>query len=82
MVEGILKDAVFHQGGVKGADLALVNTDGTDDIFSLIEVKKGMPDEPALIPPDAGRAFPGYASGTKYSKGENSTPADKKDRRK
>ena len=39
-----LRDAVFRQGGIKGADLALVNTDDKDDIFSLIEVHRGEPD--------------------------------------
>jgi len=46
-----LKDAVFRYGGVKGSDLALVNTDSMDDIFSLIEVHRGDAEIPALRPP-------------------------------
>ncbi len=45
-----LKDAVFRHGGTKGSDLALVNTDAKDDIFSLIEVHRGLPETPALLP--------------------------------
>jgi len=37
-----LKDAVFRRGGSQGADIALVNTDDKDDIFSLIEVHRGI----------------------------------------
>ncbi|MEI7851063.1 MAG: hypothetical protein WCH86_04460 [Kiritimatiellales bacterium] len=46
-----LQDAVFRHGGTKGADLALVNTDDKDDIFSLVEVHRGMPEMPELRPP-------------------------------
>jgi len=46
-----LKDAVLFHGGTRGSDLALVNTDSKDDIFSLIEVHRGLPVEPALLPP-------------------------------
>jgi hypothetical protein len=46
-----LNDAVFRHGGVKGADLALVNTDAKDDIFSLIEVHRGKLETPVLLPP-------------------------------
>ncbi len=45
-----LKDAVLRHGGTKGADFALVNTDDKDDIFSLIEVHRGMPEVPELRP--------------------------------
>ena len=45
-----LRDAVLRHGGTKGADLALVNTDDKDDIFSLIEVHRGMPEPPELRP--------------------------------
>ena len=45
-----LKDAVFRHGGTKGSDLALVNTDAKDDIFSLIEVHRGLPETPELLP--------------------------------
>jgi hypothetical protein len=46
-----LKDAVFRHGGSKGADLALVNTDAKDDIFSLMEVHRGKLETPVLLPP-------------------------------
>lgn len=36
-----LHDAVMAHGGIKGSDLALVNTDDKDDVFSLIEVVRG-----------------------------------------
>ncbi len=68
-----LRDAVFRHGGTRGADLALVNTDAQDDIFSLVEVHRGEPELPALRPPAEVRAFPGYGKGAKYQKGE---PAD------
>ncbi len=51
-----LNDAVFRQGGTKGADLALVNTDATDDIFSLVEVHRGELETPVLIPPDMSKS--------------------------
>ena len=38
-----LKDAVFARGGTRGSDLALINSDDKDDIFSLIEVQRGEP---------------------------------------
>lgn len=38
-----LHDAVMRRGGPKGSDLALVNTDDQDDLFSLIEVNRGIP---------------------------------------
>lgn len=46
-----LHDTAFCHGGAKGADLALVNTDAKDDIFSLIEVHRGKLDTPVLLPP-------------------------------
>ena len=36
-----LKDAVFARGGTRGSDLALINTDDKDDVFSLIEIHRG-----------------------------------------
>lgn len=36
-----LTDAVFARGGTRGSDLALVNTDAQDDIFSLVEIHRG-----------------------------------------
>jgi len=47
----IIEDAVLRQGGIKGADLALVNTDAKDDIFSLIEVHRGRLETPPVLPP-------------------------------
>ena len=46
-----LDDAVFRHGGTKGSDLALVNADDKDDIFSLIEVHRGKLEAPVLLPP-------------------------------
>ncbi len=65
-----VRDAVFRHGGTRGADLALVNTDAADDVFSLIEVHRGEPEVPALRPPTEVRAFAGYAKGTKYGEAE------------
>ncbi len=45
-----LRDAVFRRGGTKGSDLALVNTDAKDDIFSLIEVHRGEAEMPGIRP--------------------------------
>ena len=61
-----LKDAVFRHGGAKGSDLALVNTDSKDDIFSIVEIHRGEPEIPALRPPTEVRAVSGYGKGTKY----------------
>ena len=36
-----LTDAVLKQGGTKGSDFAMVNTDDKDDIFSIMEVHRG-----------------------------------------
>lgn len=38
-----LQDAVFRHGGTRGSDLALLNTDDRNDVFSLIEVHRGPP---------------------------------------
>jgi hypothetical protein len=35
----MVTDAAFENGGPKGADIALVNTDSLDDVFHLIEVE-------------------------------------------
>jgi len=70
-----LRDAILRRGGTKGADLALVNTDAKDDIFSLIEVHRGEPELPALRPPAEVLAFPGYGKGTKYGQGGKSEKA-------
>ena len=77
-----LPDAVFRHGGTKGADLALVNTDAKDDIFSLIEVRRGEQEVPALRPPTEVRAFAGYAKGTKYGAGEEGAKAGKREKGK
>ena len=65
-----LRDAVFNHGGKKGADLALVNTDAKDDIFSLVEVHRGEPELPLLLPPAEVKDFPPSGKGAKYKKGE------------
>lgn len=72
-----IKDAVFRYGGTKGSDLALVNTDAKDDIFSLIEVHRGEQEIPGLLPPSENHAFAGYAKGTKYGKGDKAVKGDK-----
>lgn len=46
-----VQDAVLRQGGPRGADFALVNTDDQDDIFSLLEVQRGKLETPLLLPP-------------------------------
>jgi Beta-galactosidase len=78
-----IKDAVFRYGGIKGSDLALINTDDKDDIFSIVEVKRGEKDVPALLPQDENHAFSGHNKGTKYGKGENADEGDiqKKDKK-
>ena len=38
-----LTDAVMRHGGAKGSDIALVNTDDRDDVFSIVEVHRGLP---------------------------------------
>jgi hypothetical protein len=47
-----VQDALPRQRGIKGSDFALVNTDGKDDIFSLIEVHRGKL-EALLRPPSS-----------------------------
>lgn len=77
-----VRDAVLRHGGTKGADLALVNTDATDDIFSLIEVHRGEQDVPVLRPPTDVKAFAGYAKGSKYGAAEKGGKNDRKENRK
>lgn len=72
-----IKDAAFRYGGTKGSDLALINTDDKDDIFSIIEVKRGEQDVPVLLPQAVNHAFPGHSKGTKYGKGETNVEGDK-----
>jgi hypothetical protein len=75
-----LKDAVFRHGGTKGSDLALVNADDKDDIFSLIEVHRGEPEVPPLRPPSNWSVVPN-AKGSKYNKNaEGDKKADKADK--
>ena len=69
-----LNDAVFNRGGTKGADLALVNTDDKDDIFSLIEVHRGEPELPALRPPASDSLS---ASASRPSKGDKAKKGKK-----
>jgi len=75
-----LPGAVFHHGGTKGSDLALVNTDDKDDIFSLVEIHRGEAEVPALRPPTEVRAFPGSGKGTKYGPDGKKDKKDKKDK--
>ena len=77
-----IKDAVFRYGGINGSDLALINTDDKDDIFSIIEVKRGEQDVPALLPQAENHAFSGHNKGTKYGKGENNIEGDKQKKEK
>ena len=75
-----LKDAVFRHGGTKGSDLALVNADDKDDIFSLVEVHRGEPEVPPLRPPTNWSVVPN-AKGAKYNKNaEGDKKADKADK--
>lgn len=78
----ILKDADLRHGGIKGADLALINTDDKDDIFSIIEVHRGALEAQVLIPPVTVRTFPDSAKGTKYGKGEKVKKSGKKNKKK
>ena len=77
-----IKDAVFKNGGTKGADFVLLNTDDKDDIFSLVEVHRGEQELPLLRPQEENRAFKGSAKGTKYGKGENAVEGDKENKEK
>lgn len=64
-----LKDAVFGHGGARGSDLALINTDDKDDIFSLIEVRRGMPEgAPGLSREEADSRQEPAPTKTKHSK--------------
>ena len=60
-----LRDAVFQHSGTRGSDLTLVNTDDKDDIFSLVEVHRGEPEVPELLPPTDYRVVPN-SKGAKY----------------
>jgi hypothetical protein len=74
-----VEDAVLRQGGTKGADFALVNTDDKDDIFSLIEVHRGKFETPEVLdnaptPPEAGNATkPGKEKKGKRKKADEET---------
>ena len=65
-----LKDAVFARSGMRGSDIALLNTDDKDDIFSLVEVHRGeaLPewnlaaDQPAIRQSPAGGDQPARAA--------------------
>ncbi|MCX7012028.1 MAG: beta-galactosidase [Candidatus Sumerlaeota bacterium] len=46
-----LNDAVLYHGESNGGDIALINTDDKDDVFSIIEVHRGMLEEPYRKPP-------------------------------
>jgi hypothetical protein len=76
-------DAVLRKGGAKGSDLALLNTDAADDIFSLIEVHRGKLEKPAMLPPTDFKVFdkaPKPPKADKPEKGE-STKVRKKDKK-
>jgi hypothetical protein len=75
-----IKDAVLKNGGTKGADFVLLNTDDKDDIFSLVEVHRGEQELPLLRPQEENRSFKGSAKGTKYGKGENAVEGDKENK--
>ena len=67
-------DAVLRQGGAKGSDFALVNTDAADDIFSLIEVQRGKLEKPVMLPPTQFKVFdkaPKPPKADKPEKGES-----------
>ena len=58
-----LKDAVFAHGGTRGSDLALINADEKDDVFSVIEIHRGdaLPEwklaaEQSMVRPATGSA--------------------------
>lgn len=75
-----LRDAVFRHGGTKDSDLALVNTDAKDDIFSLIEVHRGEPEVPALRPPTEYRVVPN-SKGAKYGNKAGGDKGDQKNKK-
>jgi len=52
-----VEDAVLRQGGTKGSDFALLNTDAVDDIFSLIEIHRGKLESPVMLPPTDFKVF-------------------------
>lgn len=67
-------DAVLRQGGAKGSDFALVNTDPADDVFSLIEVQRGKLEKPMMLPPTQFKVFdkaPKPPKADKPEKGES-----------
>lgn len=66
-----LRDAVLFHGGIQGSDLALINTDDKDDIFSIIEVHRGEAETPELLPPTVftlSKKPPGLPNGSKEKK--------------
>ena len=74
-----LDDAVFRHGGNKGSDLALVNTDAKDDIFSLIEVHRGRLETPVLLPPTNSKVSD---APPRPSKAEKAARPDKENRQR
>jgi hypothetical protein len=79
-----LNDAVFRYGGTKGSDLALINMDDKNDIFSIIEIHRGEQELPLLRPPTDVRPVSGYGKGIKYGEegDENERIKRKKDGKK
>ena len=77
-----VEDAVLRQGGTKGADFALVNTDDKDDIFSLIEVHRGKLETPVLLPPTSYKVPDKAPKGPKADKGDKADKASKSGKEK
>ena len=71
---------MLRQGGTKGADFALVNTDDKDDIFSLIEVHRGKLETPVLLPPTSYKMPDKAPKGPKADKGDKGDKGDKADK--
>jgi len=44
-----LTDAVMDRGGFRGSDLALINTDDKDDLFSIVEIHRQPPAESTAL---------------------------------
>ncbi len=76
-----VEDAVLRHGGIKGSDLALVNTDAKDDIISLIEVHRDKLETPVLLPRDMTKVAMTAASPAKAGKagkpGKDKTESNK-----
>ncbi len=68
---------MLRQGGTKGSDFALVNTDDKDDIFSLIEVHRGKLETPEATEKTSMMSEAGKATKSgKVKKRKKNLPAD------